>query len=91
MAPLVQEVPVDVDAVRLAEVSRYQGPDLRKVLLLQAVLVLDVPELAGQFGQSRGQLARFGGTRRRRCHYRNRFRSGLVELSPAGHFWSLRW
>ena len=46
VAPLVQEVPVDVDAIGFAEVLGDQGTDGGEVLFLQPMLVLDIAKLA---------------------------------------------
>ncbi len=53
MAPLEQEVPIDVDAVRLAQVLGDQRPDGWQVLLLEAMFVLDIAQLGWQFSQTR--------------------------------------
>lgn len=52
LAPLVQEVAVDVDTVRLAQVLGDEGADAGEVFLFQRVLVLDVSQLCGQFRYS---------------------------------------
>lgn len=58
VTPLVQEVPVDVNAVRLAQVLGNQGPDGGEVLALQGVLILDVLELGGKCYDSRRCIRR---------------------------------
>lgn len=42
ISPLVQKIPVHIDAVRLTQVLGYQSPDRRQVLLLELVRVLDI-------------------------------------------------
>ena len=46
--PLVQEIAVYVDAVRLAQILGDQGPDRGEVLLFERVLILDIPQLCGE-------------------------------------------
>ena len=58
MAPLVQEVAVDIDAVGLAQVFGDEGPDGGQVLGFEGVFILDVLELAGELcpGRWRGLI-----------------------------------
>lgn len=66
VSPLVQEVPVDIDAVRLAQVFGDQGPNGREILFFQGMLVLDIAQLA--------RKRRCERRRRRRCRCRSRCR-----------------
>lgn len=42
ISPLVQKIPVHIDAVRFTQILGYQSADRRQVLLLELVRVLDV-------------------------------------------------
>lgn len=58
VCPLAEEVAVYIDAIRLAQILRNEGPYGWEVLLLQVVRVLDVLELRGQGRFRRGDVRR---------------------------------
>jgi hypothetical protein len=49
LSPLVQEIPVHIDAVGLAEVLGDQGTDRRQIFLLEGMLVLYISQFRRQF------------------------------------------
>lgn len=48
LAPLVEEISVDIDTVRLTQILGYEGSYGGQELLFKRVLVLDVSQLCGQ-------------------------------------------
>lgn len=46
--PLIQEIPVHINTIWLAQILGYEGADRGKVLLLVGVRVLDVQEFRGK-------------------------------------------
>ena len=46
--PLIQEIAVYIDTVRLAQILGDQGADRGQILLFERVLILDVPQLCGE-------------------------------------------
>ena len=62
VAPLVEEVPVDIDTVRFAEVFRDEGAYGGEEFFLQAVLVLDIAELVEHPGNERSRHRESGYT-----------------------------
>ncbi len=48
--PLIQKIAIDINAIRLTQIFRDQGPDCGEILLLQCMLVLNVAELGRELG-----------------------------------------
>lgn len=44
ISPLVEEIPIDINTVRLAQVLRDNGPDGRQVFFLERMFVLNVSQ-----------------------------------------------
>lgn len=44
LAPLVKEISVDIDTIRLTQILRNEGSNRRQVLLFEGMLVLDVSQ-----------------------------------------------
>jgi hypothetical protein len=48
LAPLIQEIPVDIDTVRLAKIFRDESTDAGEVFLFERVRILDISQLCRQ-------------------------------------------
>lgn len=53
VAPLIEEIAVHIYAIGLAQILGDEGPYGGEVLLLEAMLILDIPQLRRQAGYSR--------------------------------------